>query len=522
MQPYRSAGNDSSGEAARWLAAAEKVLASGDLHSAKSFAIRAREFDPRLDLCDRIIAVADTILCAAPRISAGRYPDWYAILQLDSLTQNMELIATQYRKLALLLDPQRTRLPLVDQAFRLVSDAWLVLSNPNRKSLYDTELQLGELGQNQQKQTPPKPVRTSPRNKDGRVVTEPEPSLTMATPTTSPAITHVTTTPATTHAITPATTAPASTHAITHATTTPAITHATTTPTITPVTTTPTTTPASIATTTAATASNETASTRPSQSTRRTIQSDEYVGDRFWTACRYCYILYEYPKIYEECTLRCQNCRRAFHAETIPSPLLTENQTHFCCWAVFPLGFSGNAKGANGFANWSPFSPMFACPSPQGCKNARKGKKTAPRFTYDDEDVYVELSDVSEDEEYDDDDEWEDERLTKRSKNTTAKSPASNRSTKRVQSGRAKRGNVEGESSRKKQTAKGAKELGKLDLNVEFSNEVEDPAPVVREGNVAGNGEEDNIGSGFFEGLDEFLSSLPILNVVADDKVRAG
>ncbi|KAF5743950.1 hypothetical protein HS088_TW08G00538 [Tripterygium wilfordii] len=474
MQPYRSGGNDSSGEAARWLAAAEKVLASGDLHSAKSFAIRAREFDPRLELCDRIIAVADTILCATTRISAGRYPDWYAILQLDSLTQNMELIANQYRKLALLLDPQRSRLPLVDQAFRLVSDAWSVLSNPNGKSLYDTELQLGELGQNLQKQTPPKPVRTSPRNKDGRVVTEPEPepvpvpepepepepSLTMATPATTPATTSI-----------------------------------------------------------------ETASTRPSQSTRRTTQPDEYVGDRFWTACPYCYIFYEYPKIYEECTLRCQNCRRAFHAVTVPSPPVTENQTHFCCWAFFPLGFSGNAKDANGFANWSPFSPMSAFPAPKGYRKAGKAKKTAPRFTYDDQDVYVELSEVSEDEEYDDDDDWEDERRKKKSKKATGKSPASNRTSKRVQNQRAKRGIVDeaskGESSRKKQPAKGAKELGKLDLNVEFSNEVEEPAPVVREGNVAGNVEEDNIGSGFFEGLDEFLSSLPILNVVADDKVRA-
>lgn len=55
---------------------------------------------------------------------------------------------------------------------------------------------------------------------------------------------------------------------------------------------------------------------------------------------------------------------------------------------------------------------------------------------------------------------------------------------------------------------RGAAELGKLDLNVEFSNEAEEPVRGVN----AGNGEEDNIeGIGFFEGLDEFLSSLPIL-----------
>lgn len=63
---------------------------------------------------------------------------------------------------------------------------------------------------------------------------------------------------------------------------------------------------------------------------------------------------------------------------------------------------------------------------------------------------------------------------------------------------------------------------------MEFSNEVEEPAPgmsrlnapgmgrgnamgMIR-GNGAGNGEEEGMeGIGFFEGLDEFLSSLPIL-----------
>lgn len=58
---------------------------------------------------------------------------------------------------------------------------------------------------------------------------------------------------------------------------------------------------------------------------------------------------------------------------------------------------------------------------------------------------------------------------------------------------------------------------------MEFSNEVEEaavPQAVVRDGNVAGNAEENIEGNAFFEGLDEFLNSLPILNVVADDKVK--
>ena len=74
----------------------------------------------------------------------------------------------------------------------------------------------------------------------------------------------------------------------------------------------------------------------------------------------------------------------------------------------------------------------------------------------------------------------------------------------------------------RRHSARVAKDFGKLDLNVEFNNEVAEPAPRVVQGNGTGRGEEDIIeGSGFFEGLDEFLSTLPILNVVGDDKVKA-
>jgi hypothetical protein len=55
-----------------------------------------------------------------------------------------------------------------------------------------------------------------------------------------------------------------------------------------------------------------------------------------------------------------------------------------------------------------------------------------------------------------------------------------------------------------------------------FSNEVDEAAPGPSQRNGPGNEEEDNIeGIGFFEGLDEFLSTLPLLSVVGDDMVKA-
>ena len=68
---------------------------------------------------------------------------------------------------------------------------------------------------------------------------------------------------------------------------------------------------------------------------------------------------------------------------------------------------------------------------------------------------------------------------------------------------------------------KAAKYLGKLDLNVMFGNKVDEAAPGPSQRNGSGN-EEDNIeGIGFFEGLDEFLSTLPILSIVGNDMVKA-
>ncbi|TYJ47746.1 hypothetical protein E1A91_A01G011600v1 [Gossypium mustelinum] len=135
----------------------------------------------------------------------------------------------------------------------------------------------------------------------------------------------------------------------------------------------------------------KTNSARPNQAT-------ESEGPAFWTACPYCYVLYEYPNAYKDCTLRCQtkNCRRAFHAMVIPSPPLNGKDTYFCCWGFYPLGFSGNGKNmGRKFPSWSPISPMFTCSNNKDEGKQKNPKKSAPRVFYDENDVYVEISDPS-------------------------------------------------------------------------------------------------------------------------------
>ncbi|CAL9199243.1 unnamed protein product [Musa hybrid cultivar] len=144
-------GRGGRAEAERWLAVAERLLGVRDLLGTKRFAERAMEVDPLLDGVDQILAVADVLLASQRRVN--NHVDWYAVLQLpppspspssSSSTDAGDAAAVkrQYRRLALLLHPDRNRAPGADAAFRLVVDAFAVLSDPTKKSLFDAELHI--------------------------------------------------------------------------------------------------------------------------------------------------------------------------------------------------------------------------------------------------------------------------------------------------------------------------------------------------------------------------------------------
>ncbi|PIN17676.1 hypothetical protein CDL12_09656 [Handroanthus impetiginosus] len=582
-------------EALRWLTIAEKLLSARDLMGSKSFASRARDSDPTLSPADQILAVADTLLAGDRRIGNNQQ-DWYAILRLTPQQgRDTELIASQYRNLALILNPQKNKFPFAEQAFRLVVDAWSVLSNPSRNSMYDKEL---SFYLNPQQQQQPDPF-TNP-------IPPVHQNFIFFGSSSSSGVTHPPQTQGAVHF------SQAQVHENPHVE------------------------PVSAGSGSAresqnfmsftsgsnlvfgsgsgsgsgsrtgqetlnkqvqegysnfvgnnvAAAASGTAQEQVNNKNEQPQQNYSNVGDKssshnvnvsenvaerieeeedmegmeeeetvdapvnddvstIWTACPYCYYMYEYPRMYADCTLRCQNCKKAFQAVVIPSPppIVDGQEGYFCCWGFLPLGFSMEnwEKNKGAASSWSPFSPMFTCP--QSVNNgAKKGarKAAAPRVYFDDDEVFVEISDESES-----DDDWRHDREKKKKKAKNVKGKGSSGTTtrsakkaqvdkgKNVQDGFVSPDGVEtpnktvGESSKKgaavnarKQPGRVAKNFGKLDLNVEFNNEPEEPAPRVNQGNGPARGEDDNIeGIGFFEGLDEFLSSLPILNVVGDDKV---
>ncbi|XWS23981.1 hypothetical protein CRYUN_Cryun28dG0062100 [Craigia yunnanensis] len=267
--------NGSRAEAIRLLGIAEKLLQNRDFNGSRDFAILAQETEPLLDGSDQILAIVDVLLAAEKRIN--NHHDWYSILQVDRRSEDNDLIKKQYRRLALLLHPDKNKFPFSDHAFKLVADAWAVLSNSSKKSLYDKELSLftridfSSAG-DRSNQVGKLPVTRRGENQE---------RVQHRTPNSK--------------------------------------------------------------------AQNENQRLRLST---------------FWTSCPYCYRLFEYPRVYEGCCLRCQSCERSFHAVLIPTlpPLVPGKEAYYCCWAIFPLGFvsgkqEGGGKPPTGFPNWMP--PMF-------------------------------------------------------------------------------------------------------------------------------------------------------------------
>lgn len=127
-------------EAERLLGVAEKLLVARDLTGSKDFAVLAQETEPLLDGSDQILAIVDVLLATEKRVN--NHHDWYAVLQIGRRSDDHDLIKRQYRRLALLLHPDKNKYPYADQAFRFVAGAWAVLSDPGKKSLYDKEFNL--------------------------------------------------------------------------------------------------------------------------------------------------------------------------------------------------------------------------------------------------------------------------------------------------------------------------------------------------------------------------------------------
>lgn len=100
-------------------------------------------------------------------------------------------------------------------------------------------------------------------------------------------------------------------------------------------------------------------------------------GGTFWTMCPYCYYVYEYDKVYEDCCMKCANerCRRVLHAVAIagtPPPDVVE-KGQYCCPGFMPFAVRGSNGEGLGEKLWVPFAPAHCSGKGLDLNSARYG-----------------------------------------------------------------------------------------------------------------------------------------------------
>lgn len=73
---------------------------------------------------------------AVNRVKKCRSNDFYAVLDIESVATEAE-IRKAYRKLALIMHPDKNGAPGADEAFKMVSKAFQILSDPDKKRIFD-------------------------------------------------------------------------------------------------------------------------------------------------------------------------------------------------------------------------------------------------------------------------------------------------------------------------------------------------------------------------------------------------
>ncbi|XP_076916303.1 uncharacterized protein LOC143575957 [Bidens hawaiensis] len=121
-------------EAKRSKEIAEEKFSRKDITGAKKFALKAQNLYPGLDGISQFIAVLDVYVAAENKINEET--DLYGILGLDPLADD-DTVKRHYRKLALSLHPDKNKSIGAEGAFQFVSQAMAILSDKDKRSIYD-------------------------------------------------------------------------------------------------------------------------------------------------------------------------------------------------------------------------------------------------------------------------------------------------------------------------------------------------------------------------------------------------
>uniref|UniRef100_A0A7N0UNY6 J domain-containing protein n=1 Tax=Kalanchoe fedtschenkoi TaxID=63787 RepID=A0A7N0UNY6_KALFE len=122
-------------EAIRAREFAETKMLRNDFAGARKLALKAQKIYPDVENIIQLLTVCD-VHCASQQKIDGYEMDWYGILQIGQ-TADEPLIKKHYRKLALLLHPDKNKFPGAEAAFKLVGEAQRLLSDPAKRRMHD-------------------------------------------------------------------------------------------------------------------------------------------------------------------------------------------------------------------------------------------------------------------------------------------------------------------------------------------------------------------------------------------------
>ncbi|KAL0900767.1 hypothetical protein Bca101_084728 [Brassica carinata] len=126
-------------EALRAQALAEGLMQKSDFTAARKLVMKAQSMDSTLENISHMTMVCDVHCAAAKEKMFGNNEmDWYGILQVD-MNANDTIIKKQYRKLALLLHPDKNKLPGAESAFKLIGEAQRILLDKEKRMVHDVK-----------------------------------------------------------------------------------------------------------------------------------------------------------------------------------------------------------------------------------------------------------------------------------------------------------------------------------------------------------------------------------------------
>ncbi|WCJ36449.1 DNAJ heat shock N-terminal domain-containing protein [Euphorbia peplus] len=124
---------------------AEKKFVERDVAGAKKLALKAQSLFPDLDGLSQFLATLDVYIASEQRINGEI--NWYRVLGVEPFAAD-DIIRRHYRKLALILHPDKNKSVGAEGAFKILSEAWGLLCDKPQRSAYDQKRSLYHMYQN--------------------------------------------------------------------------------------------------------------------------------------------------------------------------------------------------------------------------------------------------------------------------------------------------------------------------------------------------------------------------------------